>query len=118
MKENWVECTIQNIRLKTLIGFNEIETREKQEVVITISYKYNAQKAIESDNVDCGINYKTITKKVICFVEDSKFNLLETLADGILKMLAEFHEMKDLSVKVEKPGALSYTDNVFVKISS
>ena len=118
MKENWVECTIKDLRLRTIIGFNDIETKEKQDVVITISYKYNAQKAIDADDVKLGFNYKTLTKKIIGFVEGAHFKLLEALAQGIFDIVIENKELKDISVKVEKPGALRFTDNVIVKITS
>jgi FolB domain-containing protein len=117
MKENWIECTIMDLRLRTIIGFNDIETKEKQDVVITISYKYNASKAIAADDVKLGFNYKTLTKKIISFVENSHFKLLEALAQGILDIVTENKELKDISVIVEKPGALRFTDNVIVKIS-
>lgn len=118
MKENWVECTIKDLRLRTIIGFNDIETKEKQDVVITICYKYNAQQAIEADNVKLGFNYKTLTKKIIGFVEAARFKLLEALAQGIFDIVAESNELKDISIKIEKPGALRFTDNVIIKISS
>jgi FolB domain-containing protein len=118
MKENWIECTIKDLRLRTIIGFNDIETKEKQDVVITICYKYDAQQAIQADDVKLGFNYKTLTKKIISFVEGARFKLLETLAQGIFDIIAENKELKDISVKVEKPGALRFTDNVIVKISS
>ena len=118
MKENWVECTIKDLRLRTIIGFNDIETKEKQDVIITICYKYNAHQAIEFDDVKLGFNYKTLTKKIIGFVEVSHFKLLEALAQGIFDIVAENQELKDISIKVEKPGALRFTDNVIVKITS
>ena len=118
MKEIWVECTIKDLRLRTIIGFNDIETKEKQDVVISVSYKYNAQQAIADDDVMLGFNYKTLTKKIISFVEAARFNLLEALAQGIFDIVAENNELKDISVKVEKPGALRFTDNVIVKITS
>lgn len=118
MRENWVECTIKNLRLRTIIGFNDIETKEKQDVIISISYKYNASLAIKDDDVKLGFNYKTLTKKVIGFVESARFNLLEALAQGIFDIVALDKELKDITIIVEKPGALRFTDNVIVKLTS
>jgi FolB domain-containing protein len=118
MKETWVECTIKDLRLRTIIGFNDIETKEKQDVVITISYKYNAQQAISADDVKLGFNYKTLTKRIIAFTENSRFKLLEALGKGIFDIVAEHKELKNITVKVEKPGALRFTDNVIIKIDS
>lgn len=118
MIETWVKYTIKDLRLRTIIGFNDIETKEKQDVVITICYKYNAQQAIKADDVKLGFNYKTLTKKIIAFVEGAHFKLLEALAQGIFDIVAENGEIKEISVKVEKPGALRFTDNVIVKITS
>jgi FolB domain-containing protein len=118
MEKKIVEVKIKELRLRTIIGINEWERQQKQDVVISLSYKYDAAKAIKSDDVKQAVDYKTLTKKIICEVEASKFNLLETLTDMVYSILSANKNLFDIDVVVEKPGALRYTDNVLIKIAS
>lgn len=112
-----VEVNIDNLRLRTIIGFNDCERKDKQDVVVSISFKYDAGKAIESDDVEKGCNYKTIIKKVISEVENSRFKLLESLTDKVYSIVKEEQGVISANVKVDKPFALRFSDSVAVKIS-
>lgn len=118
MKKKLVEIQIKDLRLRAIIGFVDWEREQKQDVVISYSYKYDAAKAIQSDNIEKAADYKTLTKNIICIVETSKFNLLETLSNKIYEIIAENKDLFDINVTVEKPGALRFADNVLIKISS
>lgn len=113
-----VEVNVKDLRLRTIIGINDWERDQKQDIVISLSFKYDASDAIKNDNIKNAVDYKTITKKVICLVEGSTYNLLETLANKIYEIVAENNKLKDIVVIVEKPGALRFSDNVYIKISS
>jgi FolB domain-containing protein len=113
-----VEVNVKDLRLRTIIGFNDWERELKQDVVVSLSYKYDAADAIKSDDIKHAVDYKTITKEVICLVEGSSYNLLETLANKIYEIVAENKKLKDIIIIVEKPGALRFSDNVYIKISS
>ncbi len=118
MENKLIEINVKELRLRTIIGINDWERDQKQDVVISLSYKYNAAKAIKNDDIKQANNYKTLTKKIICLVEGSSFNLLETLCDKIFELISEDKNLKDIVVIVEKPGALRFTDNVYVKMTS
>ncbi len=103
---------IKDLRLRTVIGANNWERDVLQDVVISIRFRYNAQKAEMTDRVEDVFNYKTLTKRVISEVEASKFNLLESLVNHIYKIVKENKELQNVSVTVEKPNALRFCDNV------
>ena len=103
---------IKNLRLRTVIGANDWERNVLQDVVISISFKYNAKQAEESDRIEDVFNYKSLTKRIIKEVEASKFNLLESLVNHIYKIVKENQELQNVSVTVEKPYALRFCDNV------
>lgn len=103
---------IENLRLRVLIGANDWEREVLQDVVISISFKYDATKAEQSDNVEDVFNYKSLTKRVIKEVEASKFMLLESLVNHIYWIVKENECLKDVRVIVEKPNALRFCDNV------
>jgi len=109
--------SIKNLRLRTYIGFNDWEKEKRQDVVISISYKYDTSKAVQFDDVNYGVNYKIITKGVIHLVENNKFNLLETLAELTWECIKKIPYVMDLEVTVEKPNSLRFCDNVLVSVS-
>ena len=70
---------VKNLLVPAIIGFNPEERLNRQDVLINLEIEVDAVQAIETDNEDSIYNYKTITKAIIAFVSDSKYNLLEKL---------------------------------------
>ncbi len=107
---------IKNLRLRTIIGFADWERKKRQDVVVNLHFKYDAAEAISTDQNEEAVDYKTITKRIIKEVEDSSFNLIESLASKIYDLVHEDARVKEVSVTVEKPHALRFSDNVMVTI--
>ncbi|HKJ34764.1 MAG TPA: dihydroneopterin aldolase [Balneolales bacterium] len=112
-----LEIEVQNLRLRTIIGFNDWEREKPQDIVISVRLTYDAGQAIKTDDVEHAVDYKTITKTIIKKVEDSSFNLLESLADMIYNTIHSFSGVQKVYVKVEKPHCLRFCDNVIVRLS-
>ncbi|MCA9072210.1 MAG: FolB domain-containing protein, partial [Planctomycetaceae bacterium] len=72
---------IKDLLLRTIIGINEEERIEKQDVLINLILEADMQKAGASDDIEDAVNYRTITKQVIGLVETSRYLLVERLAD-------------------------------------
>lgn len=117
MKQQLCEIEIKKLRLRTIIGFNDWERVTPQDVVISVKFRYDAAKAISSDDVSGAINYRTITKKIIEKVEKSDFNLVESLTNMVFELVSSTPGVIGTSVTVEKPQALRYVDNLISKIS-
>ena len=62
------------------------------------------------------MDYKGIKKAVIRLVEDSTFNLIETLADRIAQTCLSDPRVDAATVTVDKPGALRFARSVAVEI--
>jgi len=108
---------VVDLRLRAYIGFMEWETKKLQDVVISFSFKYDTRLASETDSVEHAVNYKEITKTVIEMVDNKSFNLIEHLAELIYDYILHFSpKIQDIHVKVEKPYALRFSDNVMVCI--
>ena len=58
------------------------------------------------------IDYKTICKAVIKFVEGSSFQLQESLAEGIASIVKDQFNVKSIKLRVSKPGALKGAKDV------
>jgi len=107
---------IEDLHLRTFIGIFDWEKKEKQDVRIHVTIQYDATKAINSDNIDYAIDYKTITKKIINKVESSRFALLEKLADTVLKIVMQNAHIRQAHVRVDKPQALRFARTVSVEL--
>ena len=115
---NRTTITFTNLALRTIIGFNEWERSKKQEIIINIEMDFNPENAIESDNVEDTIDYKQIKRSVIDIVENSSYNLLESLTNAILQKIMDNPRVLAARVKVDKPHALRFADSVSVEMSA
>lgn len=113
-----MQIAIKNLHLKTIIGIYPLERTKKQAVIINIKFQYDAIKAAKTDNIKNAVDYKTITKNIIALVQKSKFFLLETLANDILKKIIKDKKIRHASVEVTKPGALTHAESVSVKATA
>ena len=103
---------IQNLRLRTLIGFNPEERVKKQDVVLNIEIKYGIDDEVLEDNVKGALDYKVITKSVIRHVEQGQFLLLEKLVSDVLAICSEHRCVRSARVTIDKPHALRFADSV------
>lgn len=103
---------VRNLRLRTLIGFNPEERVKKQDVVLNIEIKYALDNGVLQDKVDDALNYKVITKKVIEYVEQGQFLLLEKLVSDVLGICSEHPSVDSARVTIDKPHALRFADSV------
>lgn len=113
-----MQITIKNLHLKTIIGIYPFERTKKQAVIINIKFQYNGIKAAQTDNIENAVDYKTINKNIIALVQKSKFFLLETLANHILKEIIKDKKIRHAAVEVAKPDALTHAESVSVKTTA
>jgi dihydroneopterin aldolase/D-erythro-7,8-dihydroneopterin triphosphate epimerase len=110
------EILIKDLLLRTIIGINEEERENRQDVLINITLDADTRSAGISDDIADAVNYRTITKKVIQFVEGSQFFLVEKMAAEIAAICLEDVRVERVRVSVEKPGALRFARSVGVTI--
>ena len=110
------QIQIKDLFLRTIIGINEEERRNRQDVLINIVLYADTRAAGASDHIEEAVNYRTITKSVIKMVEASTFYLVETMAAEIAAICLEDPRVDEVSVRVEKPGALRFARSVGVEI--
>lgn len=103
---------IENLRLRTIIGIYDWEKKIKQDVIINVVIEFDGSKAGKSDNIEDTIDYKSITKEIISYVENGQFNLIEKLVTGIGDIVMKDKRILKSTTTVDKPGALRYTDSV------
>ena len=107
---------ISDLLLRCIIGINEDERKNLQDVILNIEIYTDTKKAGKSDDIHDTVNYRTIAKEIIKMVESSSFNLLETMNAEIVKIIFSHESVEGCKVRAEKPGALRFSRNVGVEI--
>lgn len=108
---------VKDLRLRTYIGINQDEIKNKQDVLINLTILYPAVEAVRDNDIDHALNYRTITKAVIQHVEDNRFALLERLTQEILDLVMRHEAVRYAEVEVDKPHALRFAESVSITLA-
>ncbi len=107
---------IRDLRIDTVIGIYDWERSIRQTVSLDLELATDIRRAAASDAIDDTLNYKAVAKRVIAFVEESRFQLVETLAERVAELvLAEFG-VPWLRLTLNKGGAVRGARGVGVVI--
>lgn len=107
---------IRDLKIQTVIGVFEWERAIRQTVVLDLEMGSDIAKAAVTDHLEDALNYKAVASRLIQFVEDSSFQLVETLAEAIARILREEFGVPWLRLRVSKPGAVRGSQDVGVLI--
>ncbi|MCL5022974.1 MAG: dihydroneopterin aldolase [Nitrospirae bacterium] len=108
---------ISDLLARCIIGVNEDERRERQDVLINLAIYADLRKACRSDMFEDTVDYRALKKRVLSLVENSEYYLIEALAEGIAMICLEHTRVEKVRVRVEKPGALRFAKSVGVEIT-
>ncbi|MCA9115904.1 MAG: dihydroneopterin aldolase [Planctomycetaceae bacterium] len=107
---------IRDLLLRAIIGINDDERRNRQDVLINIRMRTDTRTAAASDQIEDAVNYRTIAKNVIELVENSSFLLVEKLAGEVAALCLQDERVNSVQVTVEKPTALRFAASVGITI--
>ena len=108
---------IRDLGLRCVIGVYDDERREKQDIILNIVMAGDFSDAAKSDDIADAVNYKDIKKAVIQLVETSQFHLIETLADRVARICLQHPKVMEVTVTLDKPGALRFARSVAYEIT-
>lgn len=107
---------IDDLRIATVIGIFDWEREIKQSVSIDLEMAFDIRKAAASDAIADTLDYKAVAKRLIQFVENSEFQLVESLAEGCAAIVLKEFPVSWLRLKLGKPGAVRGSSAVGVII--
>ena len=108
---------IKDLLVRGIVGINEDERRKRQDILLNLTMLTDIRRSGETDDIDLTVNYRTVSKSLIRLVEDSAFFTVEKLATEVARLVLTEHEVKQVTVSVEKPGALRFARSVGVTIT-
>jgi len=107
---------ITDLRIETIIGIYDWERKVRQTVSLDLEMAVDIRKAAATDSIEDTLNYKAVAKRLIAFVGDSEFQLVETLAEKIAEIIIDEFNVSRVRLKLHKPGALRGSRDVGVSI--
>lgn len=107
---------LRGLKIETVIGIYDWEREIKQSVVLDLEMGADIRKAAESDSIDDTLDYKAVSKRLIGFVEESEFKLVETLAERCAAIVRDEFGVPWVKLTVNKIGAVSSAQDVGVII--
>lgn len=100
------------LEIKTIIGIYGWERETKQTVVLDIEMAFDIEKAAETDDIQYALDYKKVSKRIISFVEESQFYLVEKLTSEIIRIIQNEFNVPWVKVTLNKKGAISGASDV------
>ena len=110
--------SINDLKVRALIGAYSWERINKQELVVNITIEYDASKASLSDKLKDALNYESVAAKVIKTAQSSRYTLLEKLASKLLAGIMSDSRVRAAHVRVDKPLALPQARCVSFELSA
>ncbi len=107
---------IRNLRIDCVIGVFEWERRVRQTVALDLDLAADVAAAARTDRLEDTLDYKAIAKRLIEYVGQSQFQLVETLAEKVADVVLREYGVQWVRVRVNKKGALRQATDVGVVI--
>jgi dihydroneopterin aldolase len=107
---------IHALKTEAIVGIFDWERQVKQTVILDIELSADIRKAALTDSIDDTLNYKRVAKQVLAFVEESRFHLVETLAEHVAMLILEEFAVAWVRVSLSKPGAIRSSRDVGVML--
>ncbi len=107
---------IEDLRIETIIGIYDWEREIKQTIALDIEMAADNLKPASSENIDDALNYKAVSKRMIAFTEESRFQLVETLAESLVEIILNEFDVPWCRLKLSKLGAVTGSRSVGVII--
>lgn len=110
------QILIKDLLVRGVIGISDRERAQRQDILINITLDADISKAGETDDILHCVNYRTVAKKTIAYVERAARYTVEALATDIARICLEEPGVQRVRVRVEKPGAVRFAQSVGVEI--
>jgi 7,8-dihydroneopterin aldolase/epimerase/oxygenase len=97
---------IEALEIETLIGIYDWERRIRQPLLFDIEMAFDNRKPAATDDIADTLDYKAVSKRLIEYVSQSSFGLVETLAERCAEIVLSEFAVEHVRLKLSKPGAV------------
>jgi dihydroneopterin aldolase len=107
---------LSGLTTECIIGIWDWERRVRQKVVLDVEMAADIRKAAASDSIEDTLDYKKVAKRLLQFVGDSQFQLVETLTERIAELVVTEFDVAWVRVRLNKQGAIRGSRDVGIQI--
>ena len=107
---------LENLEARCRIGIFDWERKIKQKIAVDLEFSADIRKAARRDRIEDTRDYKKIAKETLSFISCSHFFLIETLAERLAQNLLKKFALRQVKIRLSKPGAIRGARNVGIEI--
>ena len=107
---------LRDLCLTCMIGVNDHERTIPQTVKVDLDLAVDLREAGSRDDLSLTVDYRETRDRIERIVTESRFFLIEALAERIARECLSHPLVREVRVRLEKPGALRATRTVGVEV--
>lgn len=108
---------IQGLRVNTIIGIYDWEKQAEQPLIFDLELSTSLAPSAATDAIADTVNYKTLSDDIIKWVTESRFELIETLAEQLCqRIFTRYPKVSEIALTLHKPHAVIAAKSVGLKI--
>ncbi len=107
---------IKGLEVETVIGIYDWEREIRQTVRVDLEMATDIRQAAASEDIENTLDYKSVSDRLISFIGESEFLLVETMAEEIAQIVLNEFNVPWLRLQLGKPGAVPSATDVGVII--
>ncbi|HET7921667.1 MAG TPA: dihydroneopterin aldolase [Gammaproteobacteria bacterium] len=107
---------IRDLRIDTVVGIYDWERRIRQTVSFDLDMGTDIRRAAASDRIEDTLDYKAVAKRIIQYVSEQEFQLVETLAEKVAGIVRDEFGVPWVRLTLHKPGAVNGSKSVGISI--
>lgn len=108
---------ISALHIETIIGVHAFEQNAPRPLILDLEMGVDIGEAAASDRIRDAVDYSAVADAIARLAAARRFQLLETLAETIARMVFERFPIATLDLSIGKPGAIDAARTVGVRIS-
>ncbi|MEW8506312.1 MAG: dihydroneopterin aldolase [Candidatus Thiodiazotropha sp.] len=107
---------IRDLQVDTVIGIYDWERKIRQTVILDLEMGADIARAAATDAIEDTLDYKAVSKRLFAFIQESEFQLVETLAERCAEIVLKEFAVPWVRLTLNKAGAVSNARDVGVII--
>lgn len=112
----WDKVLINDLTVDAILGILPEERVQAQRVVINLTIFTDTQPAAKSQNIADTVNYAELSSRAAQLTVEGEYLLIESLVEDLAALTLDHPTAKAVTVRVEKPQAVSAAGSVGVEI--
>ena len=94
---------IEGLKAETVIGIHDWERNIRQTVRLDLEMHWDIAQAAANDAIADTLDYQKVTERLVAFINDAHFALIETLAERCAEIVLQEFGVNHLKLKLSKP---------------